>query len=170
MGVAMADDLLEPVLKLAIFPALVILPPSMASPQAWHQMLAAGLQESGLCARCQVLPGGGRGPAHGLWQNELGGVRAVMGNALTRDHAATLCAARSVAVDAQAVWQAMESDDVLAAGFARLLLWADSKPLPEDHEQDAGWVLYLDAWRPGKPRPQDWPANWARARAFVYGG
>jgi hypothetical protein len=165
----MQDDVLSGVLKTAIFPALVLLPPSMGSPQAWHQLLASGLQESGLCSRCQILAGGGRGPARSLWQFELGGVRAVLGNPATSAQAAVLCHARGAQLEALDVYRRIETDDVLAAGFARLLLWADPKPLPEEYEQDAGWALYLDAWRPGKPRPQDWPANWARARAFVYG-
>lgn len=164
------DPLLGSVWANAIGPALAILPPSMATPQAWHMMLAAGLQESGLCARCQVLPGGGRGPAHGLWQNEIGGVRAVMGNPATSAQAAILARSRGVSFDAQVIWTAMERDDALAAGFARLLLWADPKKLPERDDQDAGWQLYLDAWRPGKPRLQDWAANWQRARLYVYGG
>lgn len=165
------DLLLGSVWANAIGPALAILPPGMGSPQAWHMMLAAGLQESGLTQRVQIINGGGVGPARGLWQNELGGVRAVLGNAATRDHAARLCAARGISPpDARTVWGRLEADDVLAAGLARLFLWADPKPLPERDEQDAGWRLYLDAWRPGKPRDQDWPKNWQRARLYVYGG
>lgn len=164
------DPLLGSVWATAIGPALATLPPAMSSPQSWHMILAAGLQESGLCVRCQVLPGGGRGPARGLWQNELGGVRAVLGNPATAAHAAKLCADRGILLDARAVWARLETDDVLAAGFARLLLWADPKKLPDREGQSAGWQLYLDAWRPGKPRPQDWPANWQRARLYVYGG
>ncbi len=163
------DTLLEPVLRDAIFPALAILPPKLGSPQAWHQMLANGLQESGLRARCQVLPGGGRGPAHGLWQNEIGGVRAVIGNPATSAMAAVLCHARGADFEATDVWRRVEFDDVLAAGFARLLLWADPKRLPDRHQQDQGWALYLSAWRPGKPRPAEWSANWERAGLFVYG-
>lgn len=164
------DTLLGPIWTNAVAPALALLPPSMGAPQAWHMIMAAGLQESGLCARCQMLAGGARGPAHGLWQNEIGGVRAVMGNPATSAHAATLAKARGVSFDAKVIWSAMEHDDVLAASFARLLLWADPKKLPERDDQDAGWQLYLDAWQPGQPRPQDWPANWQRARLFVYGG
>lgn len=165
----MRDELLGPVWSGAIAPALAILPPAMNTPQAWHMLLACGLQESGMCYRCQVLPGGGRGPAHGLWQNEIGGVRAVLANQATKDHAAAICKSRGVDVDAGAVWTALETDDVLAAGFARLLLWADPKALPGKDDQAAGWQLYLDAWRPGKPRPQDWGACFKRAGLFVYG-
>lgn len=164
------DALLGPIWTNAVAPALALLPPAMSTPQAWHMMLAAGLQESGLCQRCQILPGGGRGPARSLWQFEVGGVRAVMVNPATRDHAAKLAQARGVSFDAKVIWAAMERDDVLAAGFARLLAWASPKKLPDRDDQDAGWGLYLDAWRPGKPRPQDWASNWLRARLYVYGG
>lgn len=166
---AVVDTLLEPVLREAIFPALAILPPKLSSPQAWHQLLANGLQESHLRARVQVLQGGGRGPARGLWQNEIGGVRAVLTNPATSAMAAVLCHARGADFDATDVWRRTEFDDVLAAGIGRLLLWADPKRLPERDQKDAGWALYLSAWRPGKPRPAEWAANWERAGLFVYG-
>ncbi|TAK92744.1 MAG: hypothetical protein EPO09_14825 [Aquabacterium sp.] len=168
----MSDSLLQSVWDTAIQPALVLLPPKMSSPQAWHMLMAIGLQESKLCARCQVLSGGGRGPAHGLWQNERGGgVLGVLTNTITRPYAVKLCQDRGVAADSMAVWTALETDDVLAAGIARLILYADPQPLPDKDDQEAGWRLYaLRAWRPGKPHPDEWPANWARARAFVYGG
>lgn len=165
------DQLLQSVWDTAIKPALVLLPPKLSSPQAWHMLLAIGLQESGLCARCQVLQGGGRGPAHGLWQNERGGgVLGVLTNAATRNYARQVCAARGVAPDSSAVWDAIETDDVLAAAFARLILYADPQPLPSNDDQDGAWRMYaLRAWRPGKPHPETWPDNWARAGAFIYG-
>lgn len=168
----MTDQLLQSVWDNAIKPALVLLPPKMSTPQAWHMLLTIGLQESKLCARCQVLPGGARGPAHGLWQNERGGgVLGVLTNQITAPYAGKLCRERGVSPDSMAVWTALETDDVLAAGIARLILYADPQPLPGKDDQDAGWRLYaLRAWRPGKPHPDEWPANWARARAFVYGG
>lgn len=166
---AVTDTLLEPVLREAIFPALAILPPKLSSPQAWHQLLANGLQESGLLKRVQVLQGGGRGAARGLFQNEIGGVKAVLTNPVTSPMAETLCRARGADFDSVDVWRRTEFDDVLAAGIARLLLWADPKRLPDRHQQDQGWALYLSAWRPGKPRPAEWADNWERAGRFVYG-
>lgn len=165
------DDLLDDVWTHAIRPALELLPPKLNSAQAWHMLLAIGLQESGLCDRCQVLPGGGRGPAHGLWQFERGGgVRGVLTCPDTAEMARSVCAARGVAAEPQAVWAAIEADDILAAAFARLLLWAAPIKLPERDGQASAWVLYATyAWRPGKPHPERWPANWLRARLYVYG-
>lgn len=165
------DPLIGSVWANAIAPALASMPPAMGSPQAWHMIIAAGLQESGLSQRAQVVNGGGRGPARGLWQNELGGVRAVLGNVATRDHAARLCADRGInPPDARTVWARLETDDVLAAGFARLFLWAAPARLPDRDQQAEGWALYVDAWRPGKPHAERWADNWLRARLFVYGG
>lgn len=166
-----ADPLLDSVWAGAIAPALVLLSPAMSSPQAWHMLLAVGLQESGLCARCQILAGGGRGPAHGLWQAERGGsIRGVLLSPATRDHAAIVCKARGVPANTADVWGAIEHDDVLAAAFARLTLWADPHELPERDQQTEAWALYaIHAWRPGKPKPDTWPANWQRAAAYVYG-
>lgn len=168
---ALTDPLLDGVLKGAIFPALTHLPPKMSSPDAWHIMLAIGLQESGLTERAQILNGGGKGPARGLWQNERGGgVVGVLTHPLTRLRAWDLCHARGVDPVSQAVWERLETDDVLAAGFARLLLWTDPLPLPTRKGVDAGWDLYAKRlWRPGKPHPDRWPANFERAGRFIYG-
>ena len=165
------DALLDGVWSGAIAPALALLPPKMATPQAWHMMLAIGLQESGLCDRCQILEGGARGPAHGLWQFEQGGgVRGVLLHPFTRDLAADVCRRHGVPATAADVWAAIETDDVLAATFARLLLWATPFAMPERDGQAQGWAIYaVHAWRPGRPHPERWPANWARARLYVYG-
>jgi hypothetical protein len=161
--------LLDAILRSAINPALSLLPVNMDSDRARVEMLAAGLQESELKKRYQTVHGDpyAKGPARGLWQNERGGVQAVMTNPATREHAIVLCAARKRPFDVLQVHASLEYDDILAAGFARLLLWADPKPLPELDDSKAGWETYLRCWRPGKPRPDDWPHNHAAARAQV---
>jgi hypothetical protein len=161
--------LLDAILRSAINPALSLLPVNMDSDRARVEMLAAGLQESELKKRYQTVHGDpyAKGPARGLWQNERGGVQAVMTNPATREHAIVLCAARKRPFDVLQVHASLEYDDILAAGFARLLLWADPKPLPELDDSKAGWETYLRCWRPGKPRPDDWPQNHAAARAQV---
>ena len=63
--------------------------------------------------------------------------------------AAEICRARGVAVIAGDVHAALEHDDVLAAAFARLLLWTDPKSLPALNDADGAWQLYLRTWRPG---------------------
>ena len=134
------------------------------SPEARVQILAMGLQESEFKHRRQM----GNGPAMGFWQFERGGgVKGVLNHPASKSKAYALCKARGVAPEAMAVWQALEHDDVLAAGFARLLLYTDPRALPAVTDEAGGWAMYLRNWRPGKPLPDTWPANHAAARAEV---
>jgi hypothetical protein len=66
-----------------------------------------------------------------------------------------------------AVYAALEHDDVLAAAFARLLLWTDPEPLPAVGEVQRAWALYLRTWRPGKPHRQTWDALYAQTMEEV---
>ena len=61
----------------------------------------------------------------------------------------------------------LAKDDILAAGFARLLLWSDPQPLPAIGDQQAAWQLYLRTWRPGKPRATAWPLNYQQALSYL---
>ena len=164
-------NLLADITLFAIDPALALLPAKMDTPQARCLMLAIGLQESRLTARAQIVNGGGKGPARGLFQFERGGgVCGVLEHPATKALAASVCAARNVEPDAATVWAALETDDVLAAAFARLLLLADPKPLPALGDGAAGWSCYLRNWRPGKPKPDTWQVMYARALRFVTNG
>ena len=164
------DELLEGVLHGAIFPALADLPPKFYTPEALQLQLAIGLQESKLKDRWQVLNGGRKGPARGLWQFEQGGgVKGVLKHAATATLAAEACARHGVPATPAAVWAALENNDVLAATFARLLMWTDPKPLPAPNDTEGGWAYYERNWRPGKPHPATWPAHWVRCRRFVFG-
>lgn len=143
--------------------ALSLLPDRMTSTEAVVQMLAIGLQESRFEHRHQI-----GGPAHGWWQFELGGgVRGVLTHPASRDHARSLCAARGVSPSASAVFAAIERDDILAAGFARLLLWTDPRPLPAIGEVQSAWDYYIRNWRPGKPHPKSWAPLYAQAMEEV---
>lgn len=145
-------------LRDAIDPALAELPERMTSDAARVMLVAIGLQESRLTWRRQRAGG----PARGLWQFERnGGVRGVLVHEASRSEARRACERRDLPATATAVYTALEADDVLAAVFARLLLWTDQLPLPDD--MDAGWSYYLRNWRPGKPHPQTWPAFYRRA-------
>ncbi|CAB3647790.1 hypothetical protein LMG26696_02635 [Achromobacter pulmonis] len=152
----------------AITPALALLPARMDTAEARVMLLAIGLQESRFLHRRQI-----GGPARGFWQFEKGtrasrgGVWGVFLHAASKGHLAALCKARSVACDPDAIYAALEYDDVLAAGVARLLLWTDPKPLPAIGDADAAWSQYLRTWRPGKPQPQTWPALYAQAMAAM---
>lgn len=140
------------ILSSAIIPALALLPEKMDTPAARVLLVAIGLQESALEARVQKArtPGAAPGPARGLWQFErAGGVQGVLRHPATSALAKRLCDTRGVPVDATAVWAGFEYDDVLAAGFARLLLWSDPQPLPAVTDEARAWQLYLRTWRPG---------------------
>lgn len=151
--------------------AYALLPAAMRSPRADVILLAIGLQESRLEHRDQLEAGGRNtrlGPALGLWQFERGGgVIGVLNHAASRTHARALCAARGVAPDSRDVWVALAGDDVLAAGFARLLLWTLPQALPELGEWEGAWRQYLAAWRPGRPHPQTWGGFYAEALGTV---
>lgn len=159
---------LETIVSDAIAPALALLPAGMDTPAARVMLLAIGLQESRFVHRRQI-----GGPARGFWQFEKGthasrgGAWGVFLHSASKDHLAALCRARSVTCDPDAIYAALEYDDVLAAGVARLLLWTDPKALPPVGDADAGWALYLRTWRPGKPHPGTWPDLYRQAAAEV---
>jgi hypothetical protein len=162
--------LLDAILRSAINPALTLLPSKMDSDAARVMLLAIGLQESRLTYRAQKTTDPyTKGPARGLWQFErAGGVGGVMAHVATHPLALTLCQSRKVPFDSSLVHAKLEFDDILAAGFARLLLWADSKPLPDvDASHDDTWACYVRNWRPGKPHRETWDAFHAQARAQV---
>lgn len=145
------------ILHSAIEPAFDLLAAcGIRSNDAARQMvLTIAGQEGGWTHRRQM----GNGPARGLWQFERGGgVKGVLEHPASRQAAAKLCGMRGVYPSADKVWAALEFDDVLAAGFARLLLWTDPKALPA--YMDDGWDLYLRTWRPGKPHIERWAGNW----------
>lgn len=149
--------------------ALAILPAQMDKPEARVMVTAICLQESGLIHRKQL----GNGPARGYPQFELGtrqsrgGVWGVYLHEASRYWLDHLCAARGVQFLPESIWRSMETDDVLAAGVARLLLFTDPKRLPAADDPDGAWGLYLRTWRPGKPRPAEWPGNHTLARLEV---
>lgn len=154
----------------AIEQALRLLPKPMDTPQARVMMAACAYQESGFNHRAQVLDSGAKGPARGWWQFERGGgVRGVMRHQASRYWAHSLCLARGVEFDSLAIWNAIEVDDVLAAGFARLLLFTDPWRLPSLADVDGAWDLYERTWRPGKPHRHRWNANHERAIELVMG-
>ncbi len=147
-----------------VVPALALLGAARYdSPEARVMLLAMAGQESNLEHRRQV-----KGPARGLWQFEQGGgVRGVLNHPSTRLAAAALCNARGVTATPAAVYVQLEHDDILAAGFARLLLFTLPQRLPERGNPSMAWKQYLDAWRPGKPYIDRWPRHYAAAMKAV---
>lgn len=162
--------LLANALATAINPALRLLPSRMDSDAARIMLLAIGLQESRFLYRFQIVKGrpGIKGPAKSFWQFEEPTVGLVLRNAVTARHANMLCAHFNVPPEQREVHWAMETNDVLAAGMARLLLWADAKPLPGvDASHDEAWECYLRVWGPGRPHRHTWDEFHAAARAQV---
>jgi len=162
--------LLESIVHTAIDPALALLPPQMDSPQARVMLLAIGLQESRFMYRFQKVAGQPyvKGPARGFWQFETGGVAGVVKHASSAYWLADLCKKRGVAFSTYEIWNAIETDDVLAAGLARLLLFTDAKRLPEVDDVEGAWGLYAyRCWRPGKPHRATWDDFHKQARAQV---
>ena len=157
---------LELWLRCAYRPALSLLPARMDSEVAAVVILAICLQESELRHRRQM----GEGPARGYLQFELIGLTEVFRNPASQAAALALATALDYDYPASPLYQlhhAMEHNDVLSAGIARLALWRHPSPLPTD--QDACWGQYVDIWAPGKPRPADWPDSYGRAVEAVLG-
>jgi hypothetical protein len=153
-------------LRTAIMPALELLPPTMDTLEARAMVLAICLQESDLRYRRQRAGG----PARGFAQFELsGGVAGVLTHRTTQRYIqsalAVLC--YDPLADPETCHEAIEHNDVLAMVFARLLLFTVPGYLPQQQQVDKAWAQYLEGWRPGTPRPDEWPVNFARAWAVV---
>lgn len=157
--------------------ALSMLPPAMDSKAARAHLVAIGLQESKFLSRRQILNNGNPGPASGFWQFERGGgVTAVLEHQKTRDLAlAVLRRMRyvkgpnpgRVIISTQIIHAKLEDNDLLAAVFARLLLFQVPARLPQRSEPSEAWRQYLEGWRPGKPHPDTWAAYYAEAWARI---
>lgn len=152
----------EDVLTYAIEPALTLLPGSMTSRPAKAMLLAIGLQESRFEHRRQQP----QGPARGWWQFERAGVRAVFSHRASGDMAdavATRIGYDRASNDSNAIYLAIQHNDVLAAVFARLLLWTVPWVLPTEGQEELAWTQYTQAWRPGRPHRETWGALYRQA-------
>jgi hypothetical protein len=148
-----------------IAPALLLLPARMSSRQAELMLLVIQLQEDPQQRRRQV-----GGPARGLWQfEERGGTAGVLAHVSSRAHAQVVCEALGITPTAATVYWKLQSEDVLAAAFARLLLWTDPAALPAVGEVEQAWQLYLRTWRPGAAKRdyaglrKKWSVNYSHA-------
>ena len=146
--------------RIVIPAALDLLPERMDTPRAEAMMLAIALQESRAVYRRQI-----RGPARSLFQFEVTGVIGVMAHPATRECIREVLKTMAYPADPMTVHDAMEHNDILAAVFARLLLWTHAMPLPVTAEE--AWAYYLNLWRPGKPHKTTWDAFWKEAENVV---
>lgn len=149
-----------------IFPAaFALLPGRMDSLEARAMLLAIGLQESGFEHRRQV-----GGPARGFWQFEKGGgVAGVITNSTTGPLISIVCHTLGYVARLDPCYTAIEHNDVLAACFARLLLYTDPAAMPQKTDPDLGWRIYLRTWRPGKPRLESWHEHFDHAWRITEG-
>jgi hypothetical protein len=141
--------------------ALSLLPDRMDSPEARAMLIAIALQESALRHRRQV-----GGPALGLLQWELAQVGLVLRHPVVGPLARNVLAALVYEPGDpphEHIHAAMEHNDVLQCAFSRLLLWPDAAPLPRRDDVQGSLATYLRVWKPGRPHPEKWPANWAAA-------
>lgn len=160
-----------------IEPAYKLLPSSLKSERATVISLTIGQQESKFQYPFQVLSLADltrKGPARGYWQFEQGtarsrgGVWGVFLHPTSRPLLEQLCIARGVIFAPTQIWRALETDHVLAAGVARLLLATDPRPLPALGNMDAAWDLYAKrTWRPGKPHRNTWDDYYRNALQAV---
>lgn len=151
---------LDYIRRLVIPAAYDLLPTHMASAEATAMLLAIGVQESdGFRARAQY----GNGPARGFWQFERGGgVAGVLEHRGAGPIIAALCEQTfQVSPVPSACHTAIEHNDILAAVFARLLLWTVPGRLPGRLDVDLAWHQYLAGWRPGKPHASKWADSYA---------
>lgn len=158
----------------AINRAFALLPLKMDSRQARLVHAAIGFQESKFLERRQIITvmregkkvNAPEGPATGFWQFESGGgVKGVMTHPAVSASARQVCHACGVPFVQDAIWKALQVDDVLAAALARLLMWTDSAPLPKSEGE--AWAMYARTWRPGKPHPETWGDAWTFATKSV---
>lgn len=160
-------------LYLHVLPAAFdLLPTAMQSHRAEAMILAIALQESKARHRKQLprKPGGRPGPARGFWQFEAGGgVKGVQTHPQTRRHleAALVALCYPSTITTAELHAVLEHNDVLACVMARLLLYTEPAPLPGRADVAEGWRQYEANWRPGRPHPDDWPANYARAWGLI---
>lgn len=156
-------------LRTAIVPAFDLLPDEMDSAEARALVLAIALQETGLYRRRQMNDGPARSFAQ-FEAGELSGIAGVLRHEATHTAAASICRALVVVPTVDGVHVASEYNDMLCAAFARLLLRTSALPLAGPSEPPVAWRLYIDAWRPGAPRPNDWRGNYALAWNAVLQG
>lgn len=150
--------------RTAVAEALKRLPDRMNTREARVMLFAIALQESRTVHRRQIVNGKPTGPAKGFWQFERGGgCVGVVSHPSSRYWMWTVCEQYGVAFNATALWNAIETNDTLAAAAARLLLFTDPKRLPEVGDERGAWNLYIRTWRPGKPHRGTWGALYAEA-------
>jgi hypothetical protein len=152
-----------------LVPAMALLPPSLDSYDARRFLLAVAVQETDLVNRLQIGDDGRpiTGHGRGWFQFERSGIASLLSHeALT--FLPKLLKPLGYPPSLDVLHEAVAHNDVLACLLARLLLFTDPHPVPDDKE--TGWETYLRLWRPGHPRPEKWPSSWGRADGAITPG
>jgi hypothetical protein len=150
------------------------------SPAACVLIGAICLQESGGENVQQVAAG----PAKGFPQFEVEAIRELLENPASASQALSAVRASGILGNdagaasvsggadggapldspsqiATVVWTNFLNFPELQICLARLMLWDNPNPLPDVGDCAGAWNYYTATWRPGKPRPGDWDANYA---------
>lgn len=149
----------------ALYPAMDLLPSKMNGSQALTMLIAIGLQESKFQFRLQI-----DGPARGYWQFERGGgVAGVLKHKASAPYIKKVLMSLDYGPDSTPAncYTAIAHNDILAAAFARLLLWTHPDPLPGIDDVSGTWDYYIECWRPGKPHVESWPEYYKQARELI---
>lgn len=155
-------EVIDPGLK---FLTAAIVRPDLDSPEARVMLMAIAGQESAWSHRRQI-----GGPARSYWQFEKGGgVAGVLAGRQTGPWVKEFCDTIDIPFDAATIFEAMAWSDHLAVAMARFNLWLVPGALPALGAQDRAWTYYVGQWRPGKPHPAAWPANYQTALKAVTG-
>lgn len=156
-------------LEVTVRPGLAWLGPGYGSREAEVMLLAIAQQESRIGARRQVPTG----PARSWWQAEPQTVAAVLAKwdwGRQRLKGLGLLNAVGLPAGPHDLATIVELSELAACIVARGLLWLDPAPLPALGDRDAAWTCYAErTWRPGRPRPETWPACYAAALAATAG-
>lgn len=139
-------------------PTLDLMPDKYRGARVDVMLLAIAGQESGLRQRRQLLGKMALGKGRGLWQMEPRTAGLVYDNWTDVGLIQKKLGLRYVD------WPHwLESDDRAGCMLARGDLWCNPEPLPNVDDDQAAWDYYIETWRPGKPRPTDWAANYQAA-------
>lgn len=154
---------------------LSLFPEKYDSPASRAMLIAIALQESDFIHRRQLI-GNHRhwwqsinGPAVSFWQFERIGIRGVLDHHTTGDLIRIVLNKLGYPDDLGTIYKAIIHNDILAVCFARLLLWQLPQALPNRGQSALGYRQYLQAWKPGRPRPDRWQSRFETAWSIVEG-
>lgn len=142
------------VLAEVIVPGFTALPKEMDTPEARVLILATGGQETDYRTREQ--DGHPVGGAQGLFQMQYNCVVDIMNNRASGNFVWNLCGVLGITYGSHAIFDALLTNDELAACMTRLAYWCDPRPLPDVGDMMGAWGAYERVQRPGKPRYSKW--------------